>query len=62
MTAIAAGDADQDGSTAIVRPTKMEQQVPEGDIVRLKGRRDREALCVVKASKAVLRTASRSRP
>ena len=51
---IAAGDADQDGSTAIVHPTKMEQLgFLEGDIVRLKGRRDREALCVVKASKAV---------
>ena len=51
---IAAGEADQEGSVAVMHPSKMEQLgFLEGDIVRLKGKRDKEALCVVKASKAV---------
>ena len=43
---VEAGEADQDGSTALLHPKKLAQLgLMEGDIVRLKGKRDRDTLC-----------------
>lgn len=57
---IEAGDADQDGSTALLHPKKLEALgLMEGDIVRLKGRRDRETLCMVQESAKVCEFAKR---
>uniref|UniRef100_A0A7S2JP75 Vesicle-fusing ATPase n=1 Tax=Haptolina brevifila TaxID=156173 RepID=A0A7S2JP75_9EUKA len=48
---IEAGDADQDSSAALMHPAKLATLgLMEGDIVRLKGRRDRETLCVIQES------------
>ena len=51
---IEAGSADQEGGTATMHPSKLaELGMMPGDIVRLKGKRDREALCVLQESKAL---------
>ena len=51
---VEAGAADQDGSVAVFHPSKLsELGLMTGDIVRLKGRRDRETLCMVQESKKV---------
>jgi hypothetical protein len=51
---IEAGNADQDGSTALMHPNKLsELGIMDGDILRLKGRRDRETLCIVQESTKV---------
>jgi len=51
---IEVADPNQDSSTVVISSTKMnELGFLEGDIVRLKGKRDRETLCMVKASKQV---------
>jgi transitional endoplasmic reticulum ATPase len=51
---IEAGDADLDSSIALLHPTKMDELgFLEGDIIRLKGKRDREVLCIVQGSKKV---------
>jgi len=45
---VEAGDTEQDGSTCLIPASKLLQLgLIEGDIVRLKGRRDRETLCTV---------------
>jgi hypothetical protein len=52
---IEAGPADQDASTALMHPAKLAVLgIMEGDIVRLKGRRDRETLCIVQESAKVI--------
>jgi transitional endoplasmic reticulum ATPase len=51
---VEAGEADQDGSTALLHPKKLAQLgLMEGDIVRLKGKRDRDTLCTAQESAAV---------
>jgi len=51
---IEAGKADQDGTTALLNPAKLAQLgLMEGDIVRLKGKRDRDTLCTVQESAKV---------
>lgn len=51
---IEAADSNQDSSTVVINPAKMsELGFLEGDIVRLKGKRDKETLCMVKGSKQV---------
>jgi transitional endoplasmic reticulum ATPase len=51
---IEAGSADQDGSTALMHPAKLAALgMMEGDIVRLKGRRDRETLCILQESSQI---------
>ena len=51
---IEAGEVDQIGSTALMHPTKLaELGMMEGDIVRLKGKRDRETLCTLQASSKI---------
>lgn len=48
---IEAADVDQDSSTVLLHPGKMEELgFLDGDTVRLKGKRFRETLCIVKAS------------
>ena len=54
LLVIEAGAADQESSTAVMHPSKLaELGLMAGDIVRLKGKRDREALCIVEESKKV---------
>ena len=54
LLVIEAGAADQESSTAVMNPSKVEELgLMAGDIVRLKGKRDREALCIVEESKKV---------
>jgi hypothetical protein len=49
---IEAAMADQDASIAMVHPNKMKElNFLDGDILRLKGKRDRETLCIVMASR-----------
>ena len=48
---IEAANAEQDASIAMVHPSKMKElSFLDGDILRLKGKRDRETLCIVMAS------------
>ena len=49
---IEAAMADQDASIAMVHPNKMKElNFLDGDILRLKGKRDRETFCIVMASR-----------
>ena len=60
---IEAGEADLDGSTAVFHPSKLaELGLMAGDIVRLKGKRDRETLCMVQESKKLAENAVQLAP
>lgn len=51
---IEAGTTDQESSAALMHPKKLaELGMMEGDLVRLKGKRDRETLCILQESDAV---------
>jgi len=51
---IDAGDADQEGSIALLHPKKMDELgLMDGDTIRLKGKRSHETLCTVQASEKV---------
>jgi transitional endoplasmic reticulum ATPase len=55
---IEAGASDLDSSAAVVHPSKLaDLGLMEGDIVRLKGKRDRETLCLIQTSKKVAKDA-----